>query len=105
MMVEKTQPVSVGLFPSLPVRQVFSFTNWLKDWEENLPHHLLREVLVEKKKEKSKLGRVGSDEVFIWLVHGTVQTLHAPFTSKLGTSFCSSNQSLPYFPSGTLIFT
>lgn len=54
MMVEKTQPVSAGLFPSLPVRQVFSFTNWFKDWEENLPHHLLREVLVEKKKKKSQ---------------------------------------------------
>lgn len=33
VMVEKIQPVSAGLFPSLAVRSGFSFTNCLKDWE------------------------------------------------------------------------
>lgn len=103
-MVNKIQPVSAGLFPTLPARKGFSFTNCLKDWEGNLPDPLLREGLVQKK-PKSKSDRVGSDELFVWLVHGIVQTHHTQFFAstfafyfQVEHQFLLFQSELPLFP-------
>lgn len=104
MVVNKIQPVSAGLFPSLPARKGFSFTNCLKDWEGNLPDHLLREGLVQKKPNQGQAGQEVMNFSFGWFMelykHFIFSFLHPllPFTSMLGFQFLLFQSEHPLFP-------